>query len=158
MGGAPWGCVAPACANAALGATAVTFYPELAWKYPKLAKGAVITDLEQGAVQALGVAENYIVLAVDGRDTPDAASFAKIVTEEHAMLADRGGALRLLVQSDNGDPREFSTTLAGKPIQIVPDNSGKRRGGGNSGGYPGGSINVWDKLDPKRAGRDDPTQ
>lgn len=143
----------------ALGATAVTFYPELAWKYPKLAKGAVITKLEPGAVQALGVAEHYIVLAVDGRDTPDAASFAKIVSEEHTLLADRGGALRLLVQSDNGDPREFSTTLAGKPIQIVPDNSGKHRGGGNSGGTSGGSINVWDRFGgSKGTGRDDPTQ
>jgi hypothetical protein len=142
----------------ALGATAVTFFPELAWKYPKLAKGAVITGLETGAVQALGVAQNYIVLAVDGRDTPDAASFAKIVSEEHTLLADRGGALRLLVQSDNGDPREFSTTLAGKPIQIVPDNSGKRHGNGNSGNS-GGSINVWDRLGGgKGTGRDDPTQ
>lgn len=141
----------------ALGATAVTFFPELAWKYPKLAKGAVITGLETGAVQALGVAQNYIVLAVDGRDTPDAASFAKIVAEEHTLLADRGGALRLLVQSDNGDPREFSTTLAGKPIQIVPDNGGKRHGNGNSNS--GGSINVWDRLGGgKGNGRDDPTQ
>lgn len=144
----------------ALGATTVPFYPLLAWKYPKLTRGAVIVNLEPGPLQDIGVSEHFIVLAVDGRDTPDAQSFAKIVTEEHKLLVERGGFLRLLVQADSGDPREFSKTLAGKLIQ-VPVDTVKHQGGRNTGGSgPNtGGVNVWDRFGGnKSGGRDDPTQ
>ncbi|HUS30758.1 MAG TPA: hypothetical protein VMZ53_19745 [Kofleriaceae bacterium] len=144
----------------ALGATAVPFFPELAWKYGKLAKGAVILELQPGVVQELGLAEHTVVLAVDGRETADAASFAKIVTEEHGLLADRGGSFRLLVQADQGDPREFSTQLAGKQIETTPDKGdGKKHNGGKQNGTGTGGVNVWDRFGGNRgSGRDDPTQ
>lgn len=140
----------------AFGATVVTFFPELAWRFPKVTRGAVVVGLETGALQALGVAEHSVILAIDGRDVPDAASFAKIITEERAMLEDRGGSLRILVQSDAGDPREFSQSFAGRPIEIIekPGKRGKGRGNDSSGG-----INIWDRTGGGRGtGRDDPTQ
>ncbi len=141
----------------ALGATTVSFFPELAWKFGKLSRGAIITSLEPGTIQELGAAEHYIVLAVDGRDTQDAATFSKIVVEERALLVDRGGSLRLLVQTDGGDPREFSAQFQGKPVEVIIDPKDKRRGKGQTGGN--GSVNVWDRFGGNRgSGRDDPTQ
>ena len=142
------------------GATIVSFFPGLAWKFPKHDHGAVVVALEPGEIQQLGVAEKYIVLAVDGRDVVDASSFVKILGEEHASLAERGGSLRLLVQGDTGDPREFSTQIAGKPVEggtPIPNNG--RNTGRNTGSGGTGGVNVWDRFGGnKGSGRDDPTQ
>jgi hypothetical protein len=101
-----------------------------------------------------------VVLAVDGRETGDADTFAKVITEEYALLKERGGSFRLLVQSDQGDPREFSTQLAGRQIEVVPDKGdGKKGNGRNTGTGPAGGVNVWDRFGGGRgSGRDDPTQ
>ncbi len=140
----------------ALGATAVTFFPELAWKFPKVSRGAVIVGLASGTLQELGVAEHSVVLRIDGRDTPDAESFAKILGEERALVEERGGSLRITVQSDAGDPREFSQSFPGRYIEVAPDKGGKHRGG--KGDRPSG-VNVWDRFGGNRGtGRDDPTQ
>jgi hypothetical protein len=137
----------------------MTFFPELAWKYGKLSKGAFILQLKPGVVQELGLAEHSVVVAVDGRETGDAESFAKIVSEERALLEDRGGSFRLLVQADAGDPREFSKQFAGKVIETTPDD-GKHHHGGHTGGTgTNGGVNVWDRFGGnKGSGRDDPTQ
>ncbi len=147
--------------ESALGATATTFFPGLAWKFPKLDHGAIVVALQPGAILELGVAEKYVVLSVDGRDIPDATAFVKILGEERASLTERGGSLRLLVQADSGDPREFSTQIAGKPVEGTPPdkNPGKNPGGktGSNGGT--GGVNVWDRFGGNRgSGRDDPTQ
>jgi hypothetical protein len=144
----------------AAGATTVAFFPGLAWKYPKLDHGAVVVALEPGDIQQLGIAEKYIVLAIDGRDILDATSFVKILGEEQAALADRGGSLRLLVQGDTGDPREFSTQITGKPVEggTPLPNTGRNTGRNNGSGGTGG-VNVWDRFGGnKGSGRDDPTQ
>ena len=140
----------------ALGATAVTFFPELAWKYPNVSRGAVILRLAAGPIQQLGVAEKSVVLKVDGRDTADAESFAKIVVDERVLIEDRGGAFRILVQADTGDPREFSQSFPGKVIEIPID---RGRGRGKRDGFGTGGVNIWDRSGGGRGGgRDDPTQ
>jgi hypothetical protein len=139
----------------ALGATVVDFQPELGWRYPRLDHGAVVTKLEHGVLQELGLAEHYIVLAVDGHDVADGAAFAKLVASERDTLVERGGSLRLLVQTDTGDPREFATTFAGKPTAVPapPIPHGKHDDRGSGG------VNVWDRFGGNRgSGRDDPTQ
>jgi anti-anti-sigma regulatory factor len=142
----------------ALGATTVAFFPELAWKYPRVTRGAVVMSLKAGSLQELGVAENSVILAVDGRDTPDAATFSKIVVEERAVQEERGGSFRLAVQSDTGDPREFSQTFPGRVIEI-PIESGKRHGRHGSSTSGSSGVNVWDRFGGNRgSGRDDPTQ
>jgi hypothetical protein len=135
--------------TSALGATAVKFFPELAWRFPKVAHGAVITKLEHGPLQDLGLAEHYIVLAIDGREVIDAASFQRIADEESAQLAEHGGILRLLVQTDSGDPREFSRTIAGK----AQPESTPRPHEQHDNVPPTGGVNVWDRYG---GGRNDP--
>lgn len=148
--------------ESALGTTAVAFFPGLAWKFPRLDHGAIIVALEPGAIQQLGVAEKYVVVAVDGRDVVDASSLVKVLGEERAALTEHGGSLRLLVQADSGDPREFSTTIAGKPVEGTPPLTNPKTGGKNgngSGGSGTGGVNVWDRFGGNRgSGRDDPTQ
>jgi anti-anti-sigma regulatory factor len=142
----------------ALGATVVDYYPELGWRYSKLEHGAIVTRLEHGPLQDLGLAEHYVVLAIDGRDVVDGASFAKIVNEEFAQLTERGGAFRLLVQTASGDPREFSATIPGPHIDAPPPSTG-HSGHGSHGDVTTGGVNVWDRFGGNRgSGRDDPTQ
>ncbi|HTR50712.1 MAG TPA: hypothetical protein VMJ10_08400, partial [Kofleriaceae bacterium] len=142
--------------SAALGATVVSFFPELGWRFPRLEHGAVVTKLDHGPLQDLGLAEHYIVLAIDGRDVVDAPAFAKIADEEYAQLALHGGLLRLLVQTDTGDPREFSRPIAGKADpELVPHSHDTHP----QDVPPTGGINVWDRFGGNRGGgRDDPAQ
>jgi hypothetical protein len=131
--------------SAALGATFADLVPELGWTYPKIDHGAVIAQLGHGMLQDMGLAERYVVLAVDGHDVPDAAGCAKLLADEAARLADRGGELRLLVQTPAGDPREFATTIAGKavPQDHAPTPA---HGGGQGAALPTGNVNVWDRY------------
>ena len=141
----------------ALGATTVTFFPELAWRYPSVDHGAVVVSLEPGPIQELGVAERSVVLSVDGRETPDAETFAKIADDERALRVADGGTWRMQVQADAGAPREFSQSFPTRVIETVPDRSGKRHGSGDRPGT--GSVNVWDRYGGNRGGgRDDPNQ
>jgi hypothetical protein len=138
----------------ALGATAVGLFPSIAWRYPRLERGAVIVGLAHGPLQDLGLAEQYVVIALGGRDVGDAASFARLATEEHAGLVAHGGTLRLKVQIANGAPREFASQIAPPRPDALPPAHGVRRS--PSPGTPGG-VNVWDKFGGGK-GRDDPTQ
>jgi len=144
----------------ALGATVVVAFPLIGWRYPKVERGAVITSMQDGPLQTAGVTEQYIVLAIDGRDVTDAATFARLTTDEHAALLARGGTLRLKVQTADPAPREFTASVKAHTTVETPhdgSNSGKRPNTGSNGGT--GGVNVWDKFDRNRgSGRDDPTQ
>ncbi len=141
----------------ALGATVVAAFPLVAWRYPRVERGAIITALARGPLQDVGLAEQYIVLAVGGRDVTDASAFAQHVTDEHAQLRERGGTLRLKVQTPDPAPREFAKQLEGKPVEST--GSGKRPPRGSGADSDRGGVNVWDKFDRgKGSGRDDPTQ
>ena len=141
----------------ALGATAVSMFPLVGWRYPKLDRGAIVTKLATGPLQDVGIAEGYVVLGVAGRDVTDAASFAKLVTDEHGSLTTRGGTFRLKVQAADGAPREFASNIKAPEVE-KPTTGGGRPGTGGTGGNTGG-VNVWDKFGGGRgSGRDDPTQ
>ncbi|TMQ10931.1 MAG: hypothetical protein E6J90_35615 [Deltaproteobacteria bacterium] len=142
----------------ALGATVVGLFPLIAWRYPKIERGAVIVGLAQGPLQELGLAEQYVVLAIDGRDVTDAASFAKLADDEHGALIEHGGTLRVKVQIADGAPREFATAI--KPPPEVDPAGAVKRPRTNPAATPGASgVNVWDKFGGgKGSGRDDPTQ
>lgn len=146
--------------STALGATAVSMFPLVGWRYPKLEHGAIITKLGTGPLQDLGIAEQYVVVAVAGRDVTDAATFAKLAIDEDAALVEKGGTLRLKVQASDGAPREFQAVV--KPKTEDTPNTGKnpRHGnGGRNGGTGTGGVNVWDRYGGgKGSGRDDPTQ
>ena len=143
----------------ALGATVVGMFPLIGWRYPRLEHGAVIVGLANGLLQELGLAEQYIVIGVGGREVVDAPSFAKLASDEFDGLSDRGGTLRLKVQADGGAPREFATVI--KPEQgatpaVRP--TGRPRAPSTPDSGPS-NVNTWDKLGGgKTTGRDDPTQ
>jgi len=142
----------------ALGATAVSLFPLVGWRYPKLEHGAILTRLGTGPLQEVGLAEQYVVVAVAGRDVIDAASFAKLAGDEYGGLADTGGTLRLKVQANDGAPREFAAAIQAKQVEPpTKSGSGKPPRHGNEAGS--GGVNVWDRYGGgKGSGRDDPTQ
>ena len=140
-----------------LGATVVGMFPLVAWRYPRLERGAVIIGLAAGPLQELGLAEQYVVLAVDGRDASDAAGFARLADDEYGALVERGGTLRLKVQAADGAPREFATAI--KPASDATPRAPERRPHPTGAGAGTGGINVWDRFSGGRgSGRDDPTQ
>ncbi len=141
-----------------LGATAVSLFPLVGWRFPKIENGAVLTKLGSGPLQDLGLAEQYVVVAVAGRDVIDAASFAKLAGDEYDTLGDKGGTLRLKVQASDGPPREFATAIKAKQVETPTHGSGggKLRTGNETGS---GGVNVWDRYGGgKGSNRDDPTQ
>ncbi len=150
----------------ALGATVVGAFPLVAWRYPKLERGAIVTALGDGPLQGLGLAEQYIVLSIDGRDVADAASFATLAADEHAQLEARGGTLRLKVQTPDPAPREFAGAIEARAAERPGDRRDSPRDaarpgarGQGHGAIPPGGINVWDRFGgSKGSGRDDPTQ
>jgi hypothetical protein len=142
----------------ALGATVVPAFPLVAWRYPKVERGAIVTALASGPLQQAGVAEGYIVISISGRDVTDAPSFAKLATDEHAQLVARGGALRFKVQTPDPAPREFVSKVEAVATETQPANTGGK-GPRNTGGTQGtGNVNVWDKYERNKPNRDDPRQ
>ena len=142
----------------ALGATVVPAFPLVAWRYPKVERGAIVTALASGPMQQAGVAEGYVVLSISGRDVMDGPSFAKLATDEHAALAQHGGALRFKVQTPDPAPREFVSKVAATAPE-THEGSGKRPGKpGKPGTTSTGNVNVWDKYERPKGSRDDPNQ
>jgi hypothetical protein len=141
----------------ALGATVVCMFPAIAWRYPKLERGAMILSLASGPLRELGLAEQYVVLSLAGRDIIDAAAFAKLANDEYAALTAHGGTLRLKVQVADGAPREFATPIKPPKIEPAPLDAVRRSYAPSAPGSATNGINVWDRYGGNK-GRDDPTQ
>ncbi|MBS1123192.1 MAG: hypothetical protein H6Q90_5420 [Deltaproteobacteria bacterium] len=138
----------------ALGATVVASFPLVGWRHPQVERGAIIVSVADGPLSTAGLTEQTIVLAVDGREVTDAASFARIATDEHAALEAHGGTLRLRVQTADPAPREFTTAVKGTVESAPATGSGKR-----PRAHSTSNVNIWDKFGGnKGSGRDDPTQ
>lgn len=149
--------------STALGAAVVDVFPSLGWRYPNIGGGAVVMAVADGRLKTRGITEGYIMLEVRGRAVPNAATFAKIASEEMTQLELVGGTLELKVQSGDTEPRSFQDTIAKKGGDVVPPNNtgGRNNGGNNSGtGTPNtGNVNVWDRVGGgKGPSRDDPNQ
>ena len=140
----------------ALGATVVPMFPEVAWRHPQVAGGAIVISLEKGPLKDLGLAEQYIVLEVGGRAVRDAATFAKVAGDEMNRLSRSGGTFELKVQAGDSDPRTFAAPIKAPAPEPAP---GARTPTAPSGrGSGSGGVNVWDRFDKGARGRDDPTQ
>jgi hypothetical protein len=144
----------------ALGATVVAAFPLVGWRYPKVERGAIVTALGSGPLQDIGLAEQYIVLSIDGRDVTDASAFAKLAAEEGAHLEERGGTLRLKVQTPDPAPREFADAIKPRsPERPAAGRTGDHPRTREGAAAPPGGINVWDRYGGgKGSGRDDPAQ
>jgi anti-anti-sigma regulatory factor len=144
-------------AEEVLGASAVTVFPGIAWRYRDVISGAVISKIAAGDLTNFGLAERYIVTSIQDRQIKDAKAFANIANEEWERKKNEGGALKLIVKTGDTPPLEYN-----KPIHKV-DRGGGRGGsrGGGRGGSRGGStpnINRWDQAGGGSRDRDDPTQ
>jgi hypothetical protein len=140
----------------ALGVTTVPVFPLVAWQFPRVERGAIVTALAPGALAEVGLAARYIVLAIQGRDVIDAISFAAIALEEHAQLATRGGTLRLAVQTADPAPRVFERAIAGQVGAAAPAPRREAAPPRVDPRIPNG-INVWDRFGGgKEPARDDP--
>jgi len=102
----------------------------------------------------LDLAEVHKILEVQGKKIPDAAAFAASARGEYDRLSETGGALRLLVQSGDGEPRLYSVNVTRRgagaqesPVRPLPSGSGRRSGG----------VNIWDRTGGG-AVRDDPDE
>ncbi|MEZ4401575.1 MAG: hypothetical protein R3B06_16235 [Kofleriaceae bacterium] len=143
----------------AAGVTAVPSFPLVAWRYPEVTRGAIITavDVKGGALASAGLTPGYVVLSVAGAKVADADGFAQLATDELTRLEAVGGALRLEVQAGDGDSKSFSVPVAAAK---APE-GGRPGGGGGTGTRPSGTgnVNVWDRYGGGASqGRDDPTQ
>jgi anti-anti-sigma regulatory factor len=139
------------------GVAVVSMFPQVAWRYPKVTEGAIVTNVKAGHLKTASLVEQTVVLEVGGRAVHDASSFKKVVSEELDRLKD-GGRLELRVQAGDGGPSTFTAQIPA-PRQ-TPSGDGSHHGGGNHTGSHGtGNVNVWDRYNPgSGAGRDDPTQ
>ncbi|MEM9490564.1 MAG: hypothetical protein AAGC55_15560, partial [Myxococcota bacterium] len=144
------------------GSRAVTAFPAIAWRYPDIERGAVITALGAGIFKDMGVAERYIVLSLQDRVITDSDALARIAGDELAELRASGGQLRLVVKTGDNRPMEFN-----RPVPkggAVSDDSGSDDGDGDgSSGRTGtsdrgddprdgrerlpGPVNTWDRVD-----------
>jgi ABC-type transporter Mla MlaB component len=141
----------------AAGAAAVTVFPGIAWRYPDIVTGAVIADLRDGDLRAIGVAEQYIITMIQDKVVKDAAAFARIVNEEVERLKESGGNLKLKVKTGDTPQVEFNQPIQRKVVDR-PDTGGGSRGGDRTGPTRGtGPLNTWQKYD-RGGNRDDPTQ
>lgn len=144
----------------ALGATAVTVFPGIGWRYPDVETGAAIIKLDMGDLKSIGLAEEYVVLEVQNRQIKDAATFARVVTDEVTRLKAEGGNIDMMVKTGDTAPRKFNTPVQRAVTDRPSSSGGSGRPSGSSGGTrPTGSVNTWDLTAPgNRGGRDDPTQ
>jgi anti-anti-sigma regulatory factor len=137
-----------------LGASAVTVFPGIAWRYRDVTTGAVISKLEPGDLSNFGLAEGYIVTNIQDRQIKDAKAFANLAQEEFTRKKNEGGALKLIVKTGDTPPLEYNKPIP-KIIRDPPSRGGSRGGGRRTGP----AINTWDDLGGGRRGnRDDPTQ
>lgn len=135
-----------------LGASVVTVFPGIAWRYRDITTGAVITKLGAGDLTNFGLAEKYIVTSIQDRQIKDAKAFAQIATEEFERKKKEGGALKLIVKTGDTPPLEYNKPIP-KTIREVREPRGPR------GPAVVPNINRWDQFGgPRRPDRDDPTQ
>jgi anti-anti-sigma regulatory factor len=93
----------------AMGAKAVSYFPELAWRYD-VTEGAVITHVANDSnLRFAGIQEGDLVLAGMDRVVHDAHSWKRVLDEESAALVQTGGTLVLKVK--RGDAPAVDTRL-----------------------------------------------
>lgn len=95
--------------ESAMGAKAVTYFPQLAWRYD-ITEGAVVTHVANDSnLRFAGIEEGDLILSGMDRVVHDAHYFKRIIEEESAALARTGGALVLKVK--RGDAPAIDTRL-----------------------------------------------
>jgi hypothetical protein len=98
-----------AAPETAMGAKAVSYFPQLGWRYDVL-EGAVVTRVaNDSSLRFAGIQEGDLVLAGMDRVVHDARSWKRVLDEESAALTREGGVLVLRVK--RGDAPAIDTRL-----------------------------------------------
>lgn len=148
-----------------LGVTVANVFPMVAWRYPAVAKGAVVLGVGQGDLNGIGLSSGYVVLEVGDTTAMasinDALQFKETATGLFEKIKATGGPLQVRVLANSAEPTTYVKNIPA-PKKVEPDGGGRNTGGNNSGGNRntgGGNFNVWDRYGGgNQGGRDDPTQ
>jgi anti-anti-sigma regulatory factor len=98
-----------AAPETAMGAKAVSYFPQLGWRYD-VTEGAVVTHVaNDSSLRFAGIQEGDLILAGMDRVVHDARSFKRVLDEESAALTREGGTLVLKVK--RGDAPSIDTRL-----------------------------------------------
>ncbi|HWE26785.1 MAG TPA: hypothetical protein VHB97_02230 [Polyangia bacterium] len=93
----------------AMGAKAVSYFPQLAWRFDIL-EGAVVTHVANDSnLRFAGIQEGDLIIAGMDRVVHDARSWKRVLDEESAALTREGGTLVLKVK--RGDAPAIDTRL-----------------------------------------------
>jgi hypothetical protein len=93
----------------AMGAKAVSYFPQLGWRYD-VTEGAIITHVANDSnLRFAGIEEGDLILSGMDRVVHDARSWKRVLDEESAALARDGGTLVLKVK--RGDAPAIDTRL-----------------------------------------------
>ena len=135
------------------GAKVVTAFPGVAWRYGDVSGGALLLEMADGGLRAIGLTERYIVTAVQDRTVDTADAFASILGAELDRLKS-GGSIKLVVKTGDSMPVEFSHPVQAIVRPSAPDRGGRPR----TGGPRDVPLNTWDRVGGDRDVRDDPRQ
>jgi hypothetical protein len=138
-----------AAPETAMGAKAVSYFPQLAWRYSET-EGAVVTHVANDSnLRFAGIQEGDLVLAGMDRVVHDARSWKRVLDEESAALTREGGTLVLKVK--RGDAPAIDTRLRiARGGAASADSSNKlhqtreRRGTSTSSKAKNQTGNIWD--------------
>src|SRR5262249_54867872 len=137
-----------------LGARAVDAYPGLAWRWPDVTAGAFLDGVGPGPLRDVGVSAHDVVLEVDGKRVATAEALASEVDAEIPRLKKEGGALKLLVQTGDGEPRLYTVPVPrqAETPRAPPGNDRETR---PAQAPVGTGVNIWDRTGGGTV-RDDP--
>jgi hypothetical protein len=134
----------------ALSASAVTYFPSMAWRY-EFTQGSVVVGMKPDSpLRHLGVLPGDIILSAQDRVIKDAHSFQRVLTEEYAELERTGGTMVLRIQRGDAPVVEHRLRVAKRTERPVLS-GGSRHGGPKTGKRPplvsGKQMppaNIWD--------------
>ena len=130
----------------ALSATAMAMFPGMAWRYG-YGTGAVVVGLKPDSpLRYVGLLSGDIIVAAQDRTVKDAATFRRVLTEEHAELRRTGGFMLLKVQRGDGPLVEHrlqvSKEVAAPPVGTRVGTKKATGAGGKGRKLP--PANIWD--------------
>ncbi|MFI5289780.1 MAG: hypothetical protein ACHQ17_09030, partial [Polyangia bacterium] len=110
----------------AMGASAVTYFPQLAWRYD-ITEGAVVLKVSnESSLRFAGIQEGDLILGGMDRQVHDARSWKRVLEEESAALAHSRAGGTLVLKVKRGDAPAIDTRLRIASGGIASEDSGNK--------------------------------
>lgn len=90
-----------------LGATVLTAFPSIAWRYPDAAVGALAVEIGSGPLKRYGVQPGSVFMVVGDQPVRDAEDFATRMKGEYDSRSERDGKVRFVIMTAEGKTVEF---------------------------------------------------